>query len=88
MLLAVVLLVLAHWANGQPAASGTMVIEVAFAILLVAMLDHGRTEPVAQGLSWLFFIAVILSRNSVLGALQRFRGTGAGTISPSKVKAL
>lgn len=77
MLLGVVLLVIAHWANNQPAVNGQMVAELAFAVLLIAVLDHGRTEPLAQGLAWLFMIAVILSKNSPLNALRRFSGAKA-----------
>lgn len=71
MLLGVVLLVVAHWANNQPAVSGRMVAEVAVAVLIIAALDHGKTEPVAQGLAWLFLVAVLLSKNSPLNALKR-----------------
>lgn len=74
MLLAVVLLVIAHWAHGQPAVSGAMVVEVAFAILLIAALDHGRTEPIAQGFAWLFLVAVLLSKNSPISVLKSLPG--------------
>lgn len=70
MLLGVVLLIIAHWAHNQPAVNGRMVIEVSAAILLVAVLDHGRTEPLARGMAWLFLIAVLLSKNSPLDALK------------------
>jgi hypothetical protein len=69
MLLAVVLLVIAHWAHGQPAVSGTMIVEVGFAILFVALLDHGATEGIAQGFAWLFLVAVLLSKNSPISLL-------------------
>jgi hypothetical protein len=77
MLLAVVLLVIAHWAHGQPAVSGTMIVEVGFAILFVALLDHGATEGIAQGFAWLFLIAVLLSKNSPLALLSKLPGQAA-----------
>lgn len=81
MLLGVTLLIVAHWANNQPAVNGRMVIEVAFAVLLIAVLDHGRTEPLASGLAWLFLVAVLLSKNSPLNVLKKL-----GSAPASKTK--
>lgn len=78
MILGVVLLIVAHWASNKPAVSGHMVAEVGFAVLLIAILDHGTTEPVAQGLAWLFLVAVILSKDSPLNALKKI-GTAPKT---------
>jgi hypothetical protein len=77
MLLAFALLIIAHWANNQPTLSINVVIEMVVAILIIALLDHGQTEPIAQGLAWLFFVAVILSKNSPLNVLKKLPGTAA-----------
>ena len=54
MLLAIGALVLAHWAHGKPTVSPKMVVELAFALIVIAALDQGDTEPVARGFAWLF----------------------------------
>lgn len=70
MLLAIGILILTHWANNEPTINPKMVIELVFALLIIAMLDQGRTEPIAQGFAWLFLAAVALSSKSLLGALN------------------
>ena len=47
MLLAIGILVLTHWANNEPTVNPKMVVELAFALLVIAFLDQGKTEPVA-----------------------------------------
>ena len=71
MLLAVGVLVLTHWANNEPTINKRMVVELAFALIIIAMLDQGRTEPIATGFAWLFFAAVVLSSKSLLNALNK-----------------
>lgn len=75
MLLAIGILVLTHWANNEPTVNPKMVIELVFALLVIAMLDQGRTEPIATGFAWLFFAAVLLSSKSLLTALGKAGGT-------------
>lgn len=78
MLLATGILVLTHWANNEPSVNRKMVIELAFALIIIAMLDQGRTEPIAQGFAWLFFAAVVLSSKSLLGALNKINPPTTG----------
>jgi hypothetical protein len=79
MLLAIGLLVLTHWANDEPTVNPKMVVELVFALLVIAMLDQGKTEPVATGFAWLFFAAVLLSSKSLLTALGKAGGTSTST---------
>lgn len=81
MLLAIGALILAHWAHGKPTVNPKMVVELAFALIVIAALDQGDTEPVARGFAWLFLAAVLLSNGSVLTALA-----GAGGPAPKKGK--
>lgn len=71
MLVGVGALVLTHWANNEPTVSTKMIIEVAFALLVIALLDQGQTEPIATGFAWLFLVAVLLSNKSILTALGK-----------------
>ena len=77
MLLAIGLLVLTHWANGEPTVNTKMVIELTFALLVIGALDQGRTEEIASGFAWLFLAGVLLSSKSLLTALSK-----AGTTPP------
>jgi hypothetical protein len=71
MLAGVGVLVLTHWANDEPTVSTKMIIEVAFALLVIALLDQGQTEPIATGFAWLFLVAVLLSNKSILTVLGK-----------------
>lgn len=71
MLFGIGALVLTHWANNEPTVSTKMIVEVAFALLVIALLDQGQTEPVATGFAWLFVAAVLLSNKSILTALGK-----------------
>jgi len=56
MAMAIVLYVIARWTRNEPAVTLPAVLSGAFAIFVIALLDHGRTEEVAKGFAWLFFI--------------------------------
>lgn len=56
MFLAVLLYIVHRWATNQPAVTLPIVMSGIFVIFVIAMLDGGRTEPVARGFAWLFFI--------------------------------
>lgn len=71
MIVAVLSAVIGRWAHNKPTASVTTVVEAAFAILVVAMLDQGRTEPIAKGFAWLFLAAVLLSNTSPLTGVAK-----------------
>jgi hypothetical protein len=69
-------LILTHWANNKPTVNQKLVIEMAFALIVIALLDQGETEPVAKGFAWLFLAAVLLRNDSILTALAKRTGTG------------
>lgn len=54
MLVAVLLYVVHRWATNQKAVDPHIVVQAIFAILVIALLDQGDTEPVARGFAWLF----------------------------------
>jgi hypothetical protein len=56
MFLAVLLYIVHRWATNKPAVTLPIVMSGLFVIFVIAMLDGGRTEPVARGFAWLFFI--------------------------------
>ena len=69
---AIALGVVGRWANNKKALPSTGgMLQVAGALVLVAFLDRGRTEPVANGLAWLFMAAVLLSDSSPLTGLVK-----------------
>jgi hypothetical protein len=81
MIVAMVAALIGRWANNEkavPSAQG--LIEILFALIVIAALDHGQTEPVAKGFAWLFLAAVLLSNNSPLTGLAK-------ATSPKTVKA-
>ena len=54
MLVAVVLFLVHRWATNQKTVSPQIGVQAAFAVLVIALLDQGETEPVARGFAWLF----------------------------------
>ncbi len=64
--------IIGRWAHNQKVTGGT-VIRAVFAILVIAALDTGKTEPVAKGLASLFLAAVLLGKNSPLNAIQKIK---------------
>jgi hypothetical protein len=71
MIVAILAAVIGRWAHDQPTASVKSVVESAFAILVIALLDSGRTEAVAKGFAWLFLAAVLLSNNSPVTGIAK-----------------
>jgi hypothetical protein len=79
MLAAFALLILGHWANGEPAVSAKTVVELAFVLFFIAFLENiPATQGIAQGFAWLFLAAVLLSGKSILTGLAKVSGTGTG----------
>ena len=79
MLIAFGALILGHWANNEPTLSVKVVIEMAFAVLFIAVLEGiPSTQPIAQGLAWIFLAATLLSNKSILTGLAKVSGTGTG----------
>lgn len=72
MMLAMALGVLGRWANNEDAVpSATGVLEIIFALLLIAALDGGKTAGIAKGFAWLFLSAVLLGKNSPINGLAK-----------------
>jgi hypothetical protein len=70
--------VLGRWANNKkaiPDAKG--IVEVLFALALVAFLDQGKSEPVAKGMAWLFAAAVLLGNDSPITGLARVQASSS-----------
>lgn len=73
MMLAVLLYVVHRWAANQHAVDGKTVVEGVFAILVIAMLDQGRTEEIARGFAWLF---LVVAAYNVIPVVAKAAGTG------------
>jgi hypothetical protein len=71
MIVAIMAAVIGRWSHNQPTASVKVVVEAAFAVLVIALLDQGRTEAIAKGFAWLFLAAVLLSNNSPLTGIAK-----------------
>jgi hypothetical protein len=56
--------ILGRWAHNQKAISVPGVVGAVFSVIVVSALDNGATAPIARGIAWIFFAAVILSKNS------------------------
>lgn len=69
-------LLLGHWANNKPTTNTKQIIEMTFALLVIALLDQGETADIAKGFAWLFLAAVLLRPDSILTALAKRTGTG------------
>jgi hypothetical protein len=78
MLVTIGAVVIGRWAHNQ-SFSAKDVIEGLFAVLVIAFMDQGETEPVAKGFAWLFFVAVMLGKNSPLTALNKVQGGSTGS---------
>lgn len=77
MLIAWGALIVGHWSNNEPTINRTEVIEMAFALLVIAVLDSiPAARPLAQGFAWLFLAAVLLRSDSVLTGLAKATKTG------------
>ena len=78
MLIAWGALILGHWSSNEKAIpNAKQLIEIVFAILLIAFLEaNPSTQPVARGFAWLFLAAVLLGNKSILNGLAKTTGTG------------
>jgi len=78
MVVAIGAALVGRWANNKSTPLGPkQVIEAVFAVLFVAFLDQGKTEPIAKGFAWLFLAAVLLSPYSPLNALNKAENSTA-----------
>lgn len=75
MAVAVGLYVIGRWERDEPAVTLDGVLSGLFAILVIALLDQGRTEPIAKGFAWLFFAAAAYNTlpafNTVIGEAKK-----------------
>jgi hypothetical protein len=71
MMVAVLAAVVGRWAHNQPLGGVKAVAESAFAIVVIALLDQGRTEDIAKGFALLFLVAVLLSNNSPVTGIAK-----------------
>ena len=55
MAVAVAMYVLARWEKNEPAVTLDGVLGGLFVIVVIGMIDQGKTEPIAKGFAWLFF---------------------------------
>lgn len=72
MVFAILAGVVGRWANNKkalPSIQGTL--QVAGAVVLISVLDQGKSAPVARGFAWLFTAAVFLSPDSPLTGLAK-----------------
>ncbi len=70
-------LIVGHWSHGEPTINAKQVIEMTFALIVIAILEgFDETEPIAKGFAWLFLAAVLLRSDSVLTGLAKATGTG------------
>lgn len=75
MALAVGVYILARWEKNEPAVTLDGVIGGVFAILVIALLDQGRTEPVAKGFAWIFLVvALYAAMPGFSNALNHYTG--------------
>lgn len=54
MAVAILLFVIHRWATNKPAVTLGVIISGVFAVVVIALLDQGRTEEIAKGFAWLF----------------------------------
>lgn len=72
MAIAIVGGLVGRWSHNQktvPSAGG--LVQIAFAIVVIAALDQGATADVAKGFAWLFLAGVLLSNNSPLTGIAK-----------------
>ena len=64
--------VIGRWAHNEKAIPDPKgLVQILFALVLIAVLDRGQTEPIAKGFAWLFLAAVLLSNNSPLTGIAK-----------------
>lgn len=69
---ALLLAVVGRWEHNQATVpSGKAIVEVIFALLVIAFLDQGRTQPLARGFAYIFLAAVLLGSNSPISGLSK-----------------
>lgn len=84
MVVAILFGVVGRWSHNKKAVPDPKgLVQVVFAVVFIALLDQGKTEPVAKGLAWLFAASVLLSDNSPLTGLAKV-GSAPATAPKTK----
>lgn len=76
--------VFGRWTHNEPTASAKTVVQAVFAVLVIAFLDQGETEPVAKGLAWLVLASVLLGNKSPITGLANLGGAKTKTAAAPK----
>lgn len=79
MFLAVILYIIARWSRNEPALNIQVVVGGAFAILIIALLDHGKTEEVAKGFAWLFALGAAYNAIPAIASVTKQTASAAKT---------
>lgn len=61
-----------RWAHNKPTVPSAIgIVEIAFAVVVIAAMDQGQTQQVARGFAWLFLAGILLSNNSPLTGIAK-----------------
>jgi uncharacterized membrane protein len=71
LFLALVTGIIGRWAHGKSLPTGTGLIQIVFALVVITVMDRGQTRPIARGLAYLFLAAVLLGPDSPLAVLNK-----------------
>lgn len=72
MAVAIVGGIVGRWAHNRPTVpSAGGIVKIVFAVIVIAAMDQGRTQQVAQGFAWLFLAGVLLSKYSPLTGIAK-----------------
>lgn len=58
-----------RWAHGKSLPTGTGLLQIVFALIVITVLDRGETRPIARGFAYLFLAVVLLGPDSPITAL-------------------
>lgn len=58
-----------RWAHGKKLPTGTGLLQIVFALVVITVMDRGETRPIARGFAWLFLVVVLLGPDSPITAL-------------------
>lgn len=84
MALAFLLAIIGRWEHNQATMpGGKAIVEVIFALLVIAFLDQGRTQPIARGFAYIFLAAVLLGKNSPISGLANANVVAAPPKTPA-----
>lgn len=79
MLVAVLLYLVHRWGSNEKSLDPKVIVEAGFAILVIALLDQGETEPVARGFAWLFLAGAAYTAIPTIAKASGTTTTGGKT---------